>query len=292
MLRHCLLPDRGHLRLEGPDAVPFLQNLVSNDVARAGPERAVYATLLTPQGRFLFDFLVVGDGAALVLDAEAPRLADLQKRLTLYRMRSKVTIENRTGQWVTGTAWGEGAAAAFGLGAEAGSSRAIEDAIAFVDPRLAALGVRVAGPEATVSRLLSAAGEAGGHAAWDRHRLSLGVPDGSRDVPVEKGLLLEHNFEELNAIDFKKGCYIGQELTARTKYRGLVKKRLYMVTADGPLPAPGTLVMRGEHEAGTMYSSADGTGLALLRLEDVATGEPLRAGEALLHPAKPDWASF
>lgn len=290
MLRHCLLPDRGHLRLGGAEAVPFLQNLVSNDVSRAGPDRAVYATLLTPQGRFLFDFLVAGDGEALLLDAEAPRLADLQKRLTLYRLRSKVSIEKK--DWVTGALWGEGAAAALGLGEEAGSARAVEDAIAFVDPRLAALGVRVMGPEASVSELLGSVGEASDFAAWDRHRLDLGVPDGSRDVPVEKGLLLEHNFEELNAIDFKKGCYIGQELTARTKYRGLVKKRLYKVTAVGPLPAPGTLVMRGEHEAGTMYSSADGVGLALLRLEDVATGEPLRAGEAVLHPVKPDWASF
>jgi len=290
MLRHCLLPDRGHLRLGGAEAVPFLQNLVSNDVARAGPDRAVYATLLTPQGRFLFDFLVAGEGEALLLDAEAPRLADLQKRLTLYRLRSKVTIEKK--DWVTGTLWGEGAAAALGLGGEAGSARAVEDAIVFVDPRLAALGLRVIGPEASVARLLSTAGEASDFAAWDRHRLDLGVPDGSRDVPVEKGLLLEHNFEELNAIDFKKGCYIGQELTARTKYRGLVKKRLYKVTADGALPAPGTLVMRGEHEAGTMCSSADGAGLALLRLEDVATGEPLKAGEAVLHPVKPDWASF
>lgn len=292
MLRHCLLADRGHLRLEGEEAVPFLQNLVSNDVARAGPERAVYATLLTPQGRFLFDFLVVGDGPALVLDAEAPRLADLQKRLTLYRMRSKVAIGNKAGQWVAGTAWGDGAAAAFDLADEAGAARAIGDSIAFVDPRLATLGVRVIGPEASVAKLLEGKGSPSDFAAWDRHRLALGVPDGSRDVPVEKGLLLEHNFEELNAIDFKKGCYIGQELTARTKYRGLVKKRLYKVTSDGPLPAPGTLVMRGEHEAGTMYSSADGTGLALLRLEDVETGEPLKAGEAVLRPAKADWANF
>ncbi len=292
MLRRCLLPDRGSLRLEGADAVPFLQSLVSNDVTRAGHDRAVYATLLTPQGRFLFDFMIVGDGAALLLDAEAARLADLQKRLTLYRMRSKVTIETRAGQWATGTAWGAGAAAAFGLPEEAGAARALGDAVAFVDPRLAALGVRLIGPQAAVAALLAETGAESDFAAWDAHRLDLGVPDGSRDVPVEKGLLLEHNFEELNAIDFKKGCYIGQELTARTKYRGLVKKRLYKVTGEGALPAPGTPVMRGEHEAGTLYSSAGGTGLALLRLEDVETGEPLRAADTLLRPVKPDWASF
>src|SRR5690606_36859261 len=142
------------------------------------------------------------------------------------------------------------------------------------------------------SRVLVGKGHAGNAEDWQRHRLALGVPDGSRDVPVDKGFLLEHNFEELNAIDFQKGCYVGQELTARTKYRGLVRKRLFKVSVEGPLPAPGTLVLRGEHEAGVVYSGIDGTALALLRLEDVATGEPLTAGNAKLTPMKPAYATF
>src|SRR5581483_2479221 len=133
-------------------------------------------------------------------------------------------------------------------------------------------------------------------AAYDRLRLSLGVPDGSRDLAVDKAILLEAGFDELNAIDWQKGCYVGQELTARTKYRALIKKRLMPVAVDGPLPPPGSPITLGERDAGEMRSGADGLGLALLRLEmvDAAAleGMPLSAGEARLKPLRPDWMKF
>jgi folate-binding protein YgfZ len=125
---------------------------------------------------------------------------------------------------------------------------------------------------------------------YDRLRLSLGVPDGSRDLPVEKAILLENGFDELHGIDWQKGCYMGQELTARTKYRGLVRKRLLPVEIEGPLPAPGTPVMAGDKEAGEMRSGADGLGLALLRLEHLEDG--LRCGESRLKPHRPAWANL
>src|SRR6185503_18496273 len=109
-------------------------------------------------------------------------------------------------------------------------------------------------------------------AEYEALRLELGVPDGSRDLPVEKAILLENGFDELHGIDWQKGCYMGQELTARTKYRGLVRKRLLPVEIEGPLPAPGTPVMAGDKEAGEMRSGADGLGLALLRLEHLEAG--------------------
>ncbi|WP_119418056.1 CAF17-like 4Fe-4S cluster assembly/insertion protein YgfZ [Desertibaculum subflavum] len=291
-LTHALLPERGAIALTGEEAVKFLQGLVSNDVEKVGPTRAIYATLLSPQGRFLFDFFVAARHGGLLIDCEAARAADLARKLTMYKLRSKVAVENLTGHQTIAVAWGEGAAAAFGLTAEAGAATVIDDVTAYIDPRLPALGLRLAGPQEEVARLLVGKGQAVPPEAWHRHRLSLGVPDGSRDVPVDKGFLLEHNFEELNAIDFKKGCYVGQELTARTKYRGLVRKRLFKVAVEGPLPAPGTPVLRGEHEAGVVYSGLDGTALALLRLEDVETGEALTAGDAKLTPVKPDYAAF
>lgn len=291
-LTHALLPERGAIALTGEEAVKFLQGLISNDVEKVAPARAIYATLLSPQGRFLFDFFVAHRHGGLLVDCEAARAAELAKKLTLYKLRSKVAVENLTGQQTVAVAWGEGAAAAFGLTAEAGAAAVVDDVTAYVDPRLPALGVRLAGPQEEVARLLLGKGQAVAPELWHRHRLSLGVPDGSRDVPVDKGFLLEHNFEELNAIDFKKGCYVGQELTARTKYRGLVRKRLFKVAVDGPLPAPGTPVLRGDHEAGVVYSGIDGTALALLRLEDVETGEALTAGDAKLTPMKPDYAAF
>ena len=123
-------------------------------------------------------------------------------------------------------------------------------------------------------------------------RLALGVPDGSRDLAVEKALLLEAGFDELNGIDWQKGCYIGQELTARTKYRALVKKRLLPVAVEGALPPPGTPVMLGDEEAGELRSGRDGQALALLRLDAVEkakAGVALTAGGARLTPRMPDW---
>ena len=125
---------------------------------------------------------------------------------------------------------------------------------------------------------------------YDRHRLTLGVPDASRDLVPEKALLLESGFEELHGISFTKGCFVGQELTARTKHRGLVKKRLLPVRLDGPLPVPGTPVTRAGREAGEIRSGVDGLALALLRLDQLgANPAPLLAGETKLTPAPPPW---
>src|SRR4029077_4983626 len=126
-------------------------------------------------------------------------------------------------------------------------------------------------------------------AVYDRHRLALGIPDGSRDLVVEKSILLEAGFDELNGVDWQKGCYVGQELTARTKYRGLIKKRLFPVRIEGPAPAPGTMVTAAGHDAGELRSSRDGQGLALLRLDAVAEVRSLSADAATLVPLHPDW---
>jgi len=163
----------------------------------------------------------------------------------------------------------------------------------FVDPRLAALGVRCVLPRADLRSTLAAAGllEAG-FAAYDRRRLELGIPDGSRDLVVEKSILLEAGFDELNGVDWQKGCYIGQELTARTKYRGLIKRRLMPVKIDGPSPPPGTIVTADGREVGEMRSSRDGLGLALLRIEPVIEGKHLKAGDATILATKPGWMRF
>jgi folate-binding protein YgfZ len=152
-------------------------------------------------------------------------------------------------------------------------------------------------PRANAEAALQAAGFAAGTAAdYDLLRLSHGIPDGSRDIIIEKSFPLEVGFDELHAIDYDKGCYIGQELTARTHHRGTIRKRLFRVDIDGPLPEPGTPVRHGETEVGVMRSGLDGIGLALLRIEQVEAaakaGEALSAGGARLTPVKPDWASF
>jgi hypothetical protein len=292
--RFCaILEDRGVLEVTGADRRDFLQGLVSNDVAKATADRALYAALLTAQGKYLHDFFIVTVGESFYLDGEAARLADLKRRLSLYKLRARVSLAEAGDRFVVATAFGDGALSALGLPSEHGAAMPFAYGVAYVDPRLPELGARLLLPRAAGTAPLTDKGfRVSDAAAYDRLRLSLGVPDGSRDLTIEKAILLESGFEELNGVDWQKGCYIGQELTARTKYRALIKKRLMLVKIDGPLPPPGTPVMAGDQEAGEMRSGRDGVGLALLRLEAVAESKPLTAAGAKLTPQKPAWANF
>jgi folate-binding protein YgfZ len=212
--------------------------------------------------------LIAARGDGLLLDVEAGRAADLARRLSLYRLRARVTVTPLPDRIVVAL-WGDGVA---------DWPAPVADAVVYADPRHPALGRR-----AILTR--EAVATPSDPAAYDRHRLALGVPDGSRDLDIDKALLLESRFEELDGVDFKKGCYIGQELTARTKYRGLVKKRLTRVRFDGEAPPIGTPINQGGREAGVMRSSRDGVGLAVLRLDraDPET-EPLLAGHIRIFP--------
>ena len=258
------LPHRGVIVIEGEDRVAFLQGLVSNDVAEAAPGRAVWAALLTPQGKWLADFFILRDGESLLLDAERAQIPMLVQRLTRFRLRSKVTLRAAE-EWRVFVGWG---------------GDPPSGALAAPDPRLPEAGWRllaVTPPSCDATE-----------AAWDTHRLGLGLPDGSRDLEAEKTVLLEAGFDELAGVSWSKGCYMGQELTARTKYRGLVKRRLVPVTVTGPVPPPGTPVMRDGVDLGSMRSARDGVGLAVLRL-DALRGGALSCGDATLAPRIPAW---
>lgn len=252
------LADRGVLRLAGPDRVGFLQGLVSNDVAGPLP---VWSALLTPQGKWLHDFFVVTDGEALLLDCEAARAEDLAARLRKFRLRAKVEVAPDPAAKVF---------AGWDVPPPPGG---------FADPRLAAAGWRLVG---------QAAADAG-PAEYDRHRLALGLPDGSNDLEVEKSILLECGFDELHGVSWSKGCFMGQELTARTRYRGLVKKRLMPVEVAGALPPPGVVLTAAGAEAGVMRSGQGSTGLALLRLATLASGAPIVWRDSVLTPRVPSW---
>jgi folate-binding protein YgfZ len=206
--------DRALIALAGADRESFLQGLVSNDVAKASEERAIYAAFLTPQGKYLHDIFIAAQGERLLIECESNRRADLLRRLSLYKLRSKVTLAEEN-ELAVGLFFGDDALADLDLPAAPGRARADGQGIVFVDPRLAALGARAFLPRQALPA------EAVSLADYDRLRLALGVPDGSRDLPVDKAILLENGFDELNAIDWEKGCYMGQELTARTRYRGL-----------------------------------------------------------------------
>lgn len=289
---YATLPARGVIEVTGEDRVAFLQGLVSNDVAKASPSRAIYAALLTAQGRYLFDFFIIVQGDALYIDTEAARLADLQRRLSLYKLRAKVALSDASARFAVAVAWGDGTAQALDL-EDAGAAKEFAGGVAYVDPRLDTLGARFLVLRENNDAPKQAGFAASDAEAYDRHRLALGVPDGTRDLTPEKALPMEAGFDELNGIDWQKGCYMGQELTARMKYRALVKKRLLPVAIEGGDVAPGTEITQNGSEAGEMLSARDGRGLALLRLEAVDAaqnnGADLKAGAALIKPEKPGW---
>jgi folate-binding protein YgfZ len=234
-------------------------------------------------------------GEALLLEGEAARLADLKRRLTLHKLRSKVTLTERTDAFAVIALFGDGALEALGLAPTPGAAAAWAGGVVFADPRLAAVGARAVIPKDGLAAIETRGFRAAAGEAYDQLRLRLGLPDGSRDLEIEKSILLENGFDELNGIDWQKGCYMGQELTARTKYRGVIRKRLMPVEIDGPLPPAGTLILLDGKEAGEMRSGRDGLGLALIRLEQFEAargGAPLLAGQAKIRPRKPGWATF
>jgi folate-binding protein YgfZ len=265
------LPDRGVVEVTGEDRVSFLQGLVSNDVALVRPGVAVWAALLSPQGKWLADFFILADtatdGPRLLLDCQADQAAMLAQKLTRFRLRAKVAVADVSAAWRVHAAWGAPPQAAQGV-------------LVAADPRLAEAGWRVLAPA-----VLPASDTA---EAWDAHRLALGLPDGGRDLESDKTVLLEAGFDELAGVSWSKGCYMGQELTARTKYRGLIKRRLVPVAVEGPMPPPGAPVLRDGVEVGAMRSGRDGFGLATLRREALAA-VGLTCGDAVLTPRIPPW---
>ena len=259
---YAVLKSRALIALGGEDWRDFLQGLITQDVATLQPGELRFGALLTPQGRLLFDLFVVGREDGALLDVEAEHRAALTMRLTMYRLRAKVTI-----------AADEAPVLVLFGGQDAPEGW-------MVDPRLAALGWR--GYGAAVPAGAAEVGEA----AYDAHRLALGVP-GPADWGVEKTYPIEANFDLLNGIDFHKGCFVGQETTSRMKRRGQIKNRMLPLSFDGAAPAFDAEVLAGDRRAGEVLSGQDGRAMALVRLDRIdgeltADGKPVQVD-------RPDW---
>ncbi len=260
------LPGRAALAITGADRVGFLNGLVSNDVALAAPGRAIWAALLTPQGKYLADFFILAQPDRLILDCDAGQTALLTQRLSRFRLRADAAIAPAA--LAIHAAWDTPPDPAWDA-----------TTVAAPDPRLPQAGWRILAPAPLPTNATAA--------DWNAHRLALGLPD-AQDMEPEKTVLLEAGFDALHGISWTKGCYMGQELTARTRYRGLLKRRLMQVTAAGALPPPGTALMDGDREMGDMRSSQGGIGLALLRLE--ADGATLLGAGTTITARMQDWA--
>src|SRR5215469_11339274 len=271
----AFLDDRAIIAISGPGARDFLQGLVTNDIVGGlAPGVGLYTALLSPQGKILFEFLVTEGEGALLLDVAQPSMDALLKKLRMYRLRAKIEIEARPqlGVYV-------------GLKGHPGNrfTSYADRAVSFTDPRLAELGVRSIGAQAEMPANLD------GPQRYHEWRLDLGVPE-AEDFGFEKVFALDAGLEELHGVSFTKGCYVGQELTARMKHRATARKRILPVTADASLPAPGTAIKRGGVEIGELTSSHGMRGFALVRLDRLEeTQGQVQAGEIVVALKRPSW---
>ncbi len=291
------LPDRAVIRVSGPDRVSFLQGLVSNNIEKITADHSGYGALLSPQGKFLFDFFVYQqDEDSLLIECErgedGARAAELFKKLRMYKLRAKAELTDVTESYDVVAIFGDGALAALDLPDTPGATAPFADGIKAVDPRLSAMGARVLLPKNELAHMAAIGASESDESLYHQHRVLLGLPNGSEEMEIDRAILLENGFEELGGVDFKKGCYMGQELTARTKYRGLVRKRLLPITITGPAPEIGTLIMNGDKEAGTIRSIHGDAGLALIRLERIGDDAELTAGDAKISVKVPDWVNL
>ena len=286
-MKAALLPDRGVVKVAGDDARRFLHGLVTADVSTLAPGEARFAALLTPQGKIIADFIIAeaeaADGGGFFLDCPRALAQTLVQKLTLYRLRARITIEDLSDTLAVMAVWD-------GTGAT-------ECGLLFTDPRLLALGLRCILPPDLAS---DAAAELGAvltdAAAYESHRIALGVPRGGQDFIYGDAFPHDTDMDQLGGVDFKKGCYIGQEVVSRIEHRGTARTRIVPVAYEGFAPEAGMAVTAGEKTVGMLWSTADGRGVAMLRLdraEDaLASGTPLMAGGVALRIIKPEWARF
>ena len=272
------LADRGVVFIGGEDAQKLLDDLVTNSMAIVAENGAGFGALLSPQGKILVDFIVHRAEDGFLFDLAADRAAEFVKRMTLYRLRAKVSIEDRSERLKVLAAWS---------GAEPSAPFA-------ADPRAAALGWRAVVPK---EEELSPAGYDEATAeAYHAHRIALSVPEGGRDFAFGDAFPHDADMDCLAGVDFRKGCYVGQEIVSRMEHRGTARRRAVSIAADAPLPAAGAPVTADGKPVGAMGSSAGGKGIALLRLDRVKEaldrGSPILAGDVPVAVALPAFARF
>jgi folate-binding protein YgfZ len=298
-MKAALLSDRGVVKVAGDDARKFLNGLVTSDLAKLAPGNARFAALLTPQAKIIADFFVAeaSDGSGFFLDCPRALAATLVERLNFYRLRAKVTIEDRSASLGVLAIW-HGDIDAHRGGVHRGDiHRGTENGLCYADPRLPELGLRCVLPP---ERAGAAASDLGatlvGADQYDGHRITLAVPQGGVDFIYSDAFPHEADMDQLNGVDFKKGCFIGQEVVSRMEHRGTARTRVVPVIFEGPSPEAGAAVTAGERNVGMMGSAAAGRGLATLRLDRVeealATNTTLIAGGVAIRVVKPQWARF
>jgi folate-binding protein YgfZ len=286
-MKAAFLPDRGVVKVGGDGARDFLNGLVTTDVALLRPGLGRFGALLTPQGKITTDFLITeapsGHGGGFLIDGPRVLAQALADKLGFYKLRAKVAVENLSDSLGVLAAW-EG-------------EPLIKPDLAFADPRNPALGWRILVPEELAQKVADLIGaDLVDHSAYDAHRIASGAPRGGLDFIYGDAFPHETNMDRLHGVDFEKGCYVGQEVVSRMQHRGTARTRTVRVLLDGPSPEPGAAVLAGDKAVGTMGSSMNQNGLALLRIDRaadaLAAGATLTAGGLALRIADPDELRF
>lgn len=283
----ALLPDRGVVKVAGDDARGFLNGLVTNDIAKVAPGKPRFAALLTPQGKIIVDFIVAeapgNDGGGFFLDCPRALASALVEKLNFYKLRAKVICEDLSNVLGVMAIWDGTAESEYGL--------------SYPDPRLPALGSRIMlPPHLAEEAAADLGGMLAGADAYEAHRIALGVPRGGLDFIYGDTFSHEADMDQLNGVDFGKGCYIGQEVVSRVEHRASARSRVVPIVYDEFAPSSGLPVMAGDRQIGTLGSTAKGHGLALMRLDRIgdalAAGATIEAGGIAIRAVKPAWAKF
>jgi len=286
-MQAALLPDRGVVKIAGDDARTFLNGLVTNDIARVDPAHAAFAALLTPQGKIVGDFILAEansrEGGGFFLDCPRALAPMLIERFNFYKLRAKVIIEDLSEVLGVLAIWHGIPTSEFGL--------------LYADPRIPELGMRcMAAPHLASEAAASLGAELVDASAYEAHRIALAIPRGGLDFIYGDAFPHETDMDQLGGIDFDKGCFVGQEVVSRMEHRRTARTRTIGVSYGGFAPEPGTAVNAGQKSVGTLGSTAQGRGVAMLRLDRLgdalAAGEPLTAGGVEMHAVKPAWARF
>ncbi len=279
----AFLPDRGVVKVSGEDARNFLNGLVTADITELKPGLAKFGALLTPQGKIIVDFLVTeapaGHGGGFLFDCPRALAQGLADKLRFYKLRAKVTVENLSDSLGVIAAWG--------------GELAVQPDLTFADPRAQALGYRILAPQDLAAKVAALIGaELVEASAYEAHRIACAAPRGGLDFIYGDAFPHETNMDRLHGVDFDKGCYVGQEVVSRMQHRGTARTRTVKIVLDGPSPEAGASILAGDKQVGTIGSTADKQGLALVRTDRVAdalaAGLSLTAGGLPLHLAEPE----
>ena len=286
-MQAVLLPDRGVVKVVGDDARRFLNGLVTGDMAKVAAGAPRFAALLTPQGKIIVDFIIAEapaeDGGGFFLDCPRALAPTLVEKLNFYKLRAKVICEDLSEVLGVMAVWGGVADSEYGL--------------SYPDPRLPALGSRIMLPPHLAAE---AADDIGADLTdadtYEAHRIALGVPRGGIDFAYGDTFPHEADMDQLNGVDFDKGCYVGQEVVSRVEHRASARSRVVPIAYDEFAPISGLPVMAGDKQVGTLGSTAKGRGLALMRLDRIedalAAKTSLEAGGVAIRAVKPSWAKF